>query len=182
MVLAVLPLLLAIGSTLPVGAQSSAGEASTGPVIEEFGPVFHVPFLDVEPDREMEYRVVFDVAQSSETPGELNRYIESVARFLNMQARAGIPVDRMKLAVVLHGTAAKDALSPAAFGARYQRVNRNAGLLEALAEAGVEIYLCGQSAMSRGLGDEELLPSVRVGLSAMTTMAMLKQEGFVEVN
>ncbi len=175
-------LLFVVGEAAPLQAQAPLGEPSTGPVIEEFGPVFLIPFLEVEPDREMQYRVVFDVAQSSDTPGEVNRYIESVARFLNMQARAGVSLDRMQLAVVLHGSAAKDALRPGPFAERYGTVNRNADLLESLAEAGVEIYLCGQSAMSRGLPGEDLLEPVQVALSAMTTIAMLKKEGFVEVN
>ena len=176
---ALVALLLA---AVPAAAQAPLGRTTTGPVIEGYGPVFDVPFVEVETDTNMEYRVVFDVAESTETPGDQNRYIASVARFLNMQARAGVPLERMNLAIVLHGPAAKDALRPEEFLERYGTDNQNHGLLKALAGAGVQIYMCGQSAMSRGLHDDDLIPEVQMGLSAMTVMAMLKKDGYVEIN
>ena len=60
--------------------------------------------------------------------------------------------------------------------------NRNENLLRQLSEAGVELYLCGQSAMSRDLPLDGLQPYVRVALSAMTAIAVLKGRGYVTVN
>jgi len=40
---------------------------------------------------------------------ELNRSIESAARFLNMHARSGIPPQNLELAIVLHGSGARAA-------------------------------------------------------------------------
>ena len=179
----VLPLAV-LCSLVPVDAldAQALGTPTTGPVIEDFGPVFDVPFLEVETDTEMIYRVVFEVAETSANPGDVNPYIESVARFLNMQARAGVPLENMQLALVLHGSAAKDALAPLPFQERWGTSNRNIELLAALGRAGVEIYMCGQSAMSRGLHDDDLVPEVQMALSAMTAIAMLKERGFREVN
>jgi len=44
--------------------------------------------------------------------------------------------------------------------------------------AGVQVVLCGQTQMSRGLGREELVPGVDVGLSAMTALIVFKSQGF----
>jgi intracellular sulfur oxidation DsrE/DsrF family protein len=89
---------------------------------------------------------------------------------------------RLHVAVVIHGEAAKDALEGPLFRERFGAENRNEDLLRQLADAGVELYLCGQSAMSRDLPRNRLQPHVRLALSAMTAMAVLKDRGFVTVN
>ena len=175
-------LLLAGFVFAPALHAQSIGEPSTGPVVPDFGPVFEVEGMELAVDTEREYRVVFDVAQSpSDTDGP-NRYLGSVARFLNMHARAGVPRERMHVAVVLHGPAGKDALRPGPYRERYDADNPNGELIRQLGEAGVDFYICGQSAMSRGLHDEELMPEIQMALSAMTARAMLQAEGYEVVN
>jgi intracellular sulfur oxidation DsrE/DsrF family protein len=56
--------------------------------------------------------------------------------------------------------------------------NANAGLIAALIETGVDVYLCGQTAANAGVSAEALLPGVRLSLSAMTTHALLQQNGY----
>lgn len=170
--LLVLPLLLPSSA----GAQALS-DSRTGPVIEGFGPVFDVPDADFAPV-DVDYRLVFDVAQGMDDPAQVNRRIASLARFLNMHARAGVPLERMHLALVVHGTAGKDLLDNEAFRARHGTDNPNLPLLEALHEAGVEIYLCGQTAYSRGLAKEDLAEPVELALSAMTALARLQAEGY----
>ena len=109
--LALLPTLLVLQLALAsaLGAQA-LGPSRTGPVIADFGPVYTVQDPDFLTDTELTYRIVFEVKDGSEDPSTLNRRIESLARFLNMHAQAGVPRENMKLALVLHGTAGKDAL------------------------------------------------------------------------
>jgi len=56
--------------------------------------------------------------------------------------------------------------------------NANAALIKELTENGVEIYLCGQSAAYYGVEKEDLLPNVKMALSAMTAHAILQQKGY----
>jgi intracellular sulfur oxidation DsrE/DsrF family protein len=150
----------------------------TGPAVPDFGPVFDVPGLEMETPTEMEYRVLFDVAGGSAEPGDLNQQLGSVARFVNMQVRAGVPLERLHVAVVVHGTAGRDLLVEDAFRARYETDNPNAEMVRQLAAAGVEIYMCGQSAAARGLAPEELVPEVTMALSALTARAVLQTGGY----
>lgn len=181
--LLVIPLAMAALWLLPgtVAAQS-IGSPEAGPVIDPWGAVFKVEGLEVPVDTEREYRVVFDVAESPAGTDGVNPNLNTVARFLNMHARAGVPTAKMHVAVVLHGTAAKDGLLEEPYRTRYQATNPNADLLRQLAGAGVELYICGQSAMSRNLPDHELLPEIRMALSAMTIRADLQAAGFQVVN
>jgi len=179
--LATAALVTLVGLASPALAQQKP-PATDGPVIHDYGAVWDIPDPDLGPPIDQDMRVVFEVAQSSERPGEVSAYLNTVARFLNMHVRAGVPLARLHVALVMHGEAAKDALDGPLFRERYGTENRNEDLLRQLADAGVEIYLCGQSAMSRDLPRERLQPYVRLALSAMTAMAVLKDRGYVTVN
>lgn len=177
-----LPVVLLAAATLPVPSRAQETPASDGPVILGYGAVWDIPEPDLATPLDRDLRVVFEVAQSSEHPGDVNPLLNTVARFLNMHARAGVPRDRIHVAVVIHGEAAKDALDAELFGSRYHTENRNEELLRQLSAAGVELYLCGQSAMSRDLPRDRLQPYMQVALSAMTAIAVLKGRGYVTVN
>lgn len=150
----------------------------TGPVVEKYGPAFAVPEGSFSLQPGEEYRVVMDVGQGPDDPAALNRGIDSAARFLNMHARQGIDPGNIKMAVVLHGSAAWAALSEPAYRERYDASNANAALIQALKAAGADIYLCGQSAAYNGFSPDELLPEVTLALSAMTVHVRLQQEGY----
>ena len=161
---------------VPVGVQTSA--AKKGPVIADFGPVYEVPAPDFETPVDHDYRVVFDVAAAPAEPDQLAPSIETVARFLNMHARAGVPPGRLQAAIVLHGGAAKYALEQEAYQKRFDTANPNLALLSALDAAGVRVILCGQSAASRGFGRDELAVPVELALSAMTALIVLQKDGY----
>ena len=149
-----------------------------GPVIAPWGAVFDMEDLDFETPTDRRYRVVFDIASAPAQDDGLNAQINTVARFLNMHARAGVPVENMEVAVVLHGGAGKYVLNSEAYEARYNASHTNLPLMKALNEAGVQFYICGQTAVNRGFAPEDRTPVVKVALSAMTALLSLQQEGY----
>ncbi len=161
-----------------ISFQSFASDPVTGPVVENYGPVFAVPegSFNLEPDRQ--YKVLMDIGKGPDDPSALNRYIESAARFLNMQSRNGIKPENIKLAFVLHGSGTHAALNDEAYSEHFLVPNANKGLIKALDKAGVDVYVCGQSAAYNGYGAEELLPEVKIAVSAMTVHVRLQQEGY----
>lgn len=163
--------------SLPLSAQPLS-ESRAGPVIDDFGPVYPVDAPDFATPVGEEYRVVFEVAQGAGDPSEVNPRIETLARFLNMHAQAGVDPRKMHLALVLHGSAGKEALNDAGYRERLGMENPNLPLLEALAEAGVQIVLCGQTQQHRGLPRERLAEPVRVALSAMTALLSYQRRGY----
>jgi intracellular sulfur oxidation DsrE/DsrF family protein len=177
--LPLLAVLLSATAAAPLRGQA-LGPSSTGPAIRDFGPVYKVESPDF-PTPMGEYKVVFEVAVGADSPGEINSHIESLARFINMHVQAGVPRENLKLALVLHGTAAKDALDPAGYRDRYGIDNPNYDLIQALRAFGVQVLLCGQSQMSRGLQRDRLAPGVKVALSAMTALATLQSQGYNRV-
>lgn len=167
----------------PAPTSASQGQAATpprhmGPVVEHFGGVFDVPNPGLQPPTDRDLKLRFDVRVGPE-PGELNSGFDTVARFLNMHARAGVPRERLKAALVIHGTAGKDTLDAAAYRRRFGKDNPNLALLDELHAAGVRIYLCGQTSAARNLPRAEVTPAVTIAYSAMTAHLVLESEGYV---
>ena len=71
-------------------------------------------------------KIVFDITADSK-PEEVNKGLESVARYLNLNAEAGFKPADVKLALVLHGGATKAALSDAAY-AKHTAAKKNPNL------------------------------------------------------
>ncbi len=159
-------------------AAADGPTAETGPAVEGYGPVFAVPDGAFNLSNDRHYKVTKDVSNTSDSPQEMNRGLESAARFLNMQARNGTPTDKLEMAVIVHGAAAKDLLNDEAYRTRFGVNNPNSGLLRGLGGAGVQIYLCGQTAAYRGFAPEELNPNVSLALSAMAAHVQLQSEGY----
>lgn len=163
-------LLAALAAILaaPATALAGPGDFGPGPVIPEFGQIAAV-------DNEMPipagraFRIAFDTSTPAEDDG-LNPTLTSAARFINMHAAAGVPVENIHLAIVIHGRALHDVATETA--------GPNADLVGALVEQGVEIIVCGQSAVWYDVGNDALLPGVTMALSAMTAHAMLQQDDY----
>ncbi len=159
-----------------------SAQKKSGPIIKDYGAVFSIDNPDLILKSDQEYRVIFDVFTNTNNTGEINPLINTVARYLNMHAQAGVPSDNMKVALVLHGSAAKDALSAKAYQKKYGSENPNAGLISALNEAGVEVFVCGQSYKSRGLPLEGLSKDVKLSLSALTALIAYQEQGYKVIN
>lgn len=159
---------------LQIAAQQ---RTQTGPIIESAGAVFSVsPDMPTPTDRD--YKVAFEVASPAPSPDRMNQSINTVARFLNMHAQAGVPADRLSGAIVAHGAASFELLDDEAYRTRFGVDNPNGELIRELIAAGQPVILCGQSAASRGVPTDGLIPGVQVALSAMTAFLLLQDEGY----
>ena len=151
-----------------------------GQTIPEFGKIAQVK-VDQPVYKHHKFKVVFDVSKQADA-GELNRNLVSAARFINMHTAASIKEKNIKLAIVIHGGATKDVTKEAYYSDSQEgddkKENANAALIKALVEHGVEFYVCGQSAAYYDVDNTDLLPDVKMALSAMTAHALLQQKGY----
>ena len=159
--------------SVPLAAQ----QATTGPVIEGYGASFVIDNADVPLIDDHVYRVVFEIT-GYDNPGGVNRNLDRVARFLNLHAKNGVPVENMHLAVVMHGAALVNALSDEASQARFSTDNPNLEIARLLADAGVEFYVCGQSMGMRGFAKSELAEPYKLATSALTMVHQLQSQGY----
>lgn len=151
--------------------QAQADSFHAGKTIPDYGQIAAVVGMEPIP-KESQFKISFDVSKTA-AKGEVNRSLNSAARFINMHTAIGIPMENIDLAVVVHGGAVKDMAK-----SDDDYVHINAELIQALSEHGVRFYVCGQSAAYYGVKTEDLLPGVTMSLSAMTAHALLQQQGY----
>ena len=138
-----------------------------GPVFTDYGPVANIDVTTPIPPGTA-FKHSFDVSTPAAT-GDPNSTLVSVARFINMLARAGMPAGNIRVAVVVHGKAVKEMADEQSASAR---------LIAELTDQGVRIIVCGQSAAYYDVATDDLLPGVEMALSAMTAHAVLQQQGY----
>lgn len=161
----------------PFMAEAGMEEFKPGTVITEYGKVASVKSRLAIPAG-MKFKVAFDLGAVAK-PGELNRHIDTLARFINMHVAAGVKLEDISLAMVVHGQAASDMTQD-----RYYQMlnagkdNANKDLIEKLIKVGVQFYVCGQTAAYYGITPDDLLPGVEMALSALTAHAVLAHEGY----
>ncbi|MEJ2163707.1 MAG: DsrE family protein [Robiginitalea sp.] len=150
----------------------------TGPIIADFGPYWEIPEATYETDRSQRFHVVFDVMQSPEDKKQVNPWIETAARFLNMHAQDGVAKSQMKVALVVHNQASTDLLDDSHYKARFGIPNPNSKLLRQLMETGVDVVFCGQSSIARKVPIENTVEGIQLSLSAMTALIQFQNQGY----
>jgi len=148
-----------------------------GPVINDYGKIAKVNSSLAIPQG-MKFKVAFDLSTAAK-PAELNRSIDTLARFINMHVASGVKLEDISLAMVVHGKAAND-MTKDAF---YQQLNAgqknaNQDLIAQLIKNRVKFYVCGQTAAYYGISSDDLLPGVEMALSALTAHAVLAHQGY----
>ena len=146
-------------------------------IIDGYGAVYEVMSPDFATPAGP-FKVVWEVAQGAPQADQLNGGLETVARYVNMHAQAGVALEDMDLALVVHGSAGKDLLGLEGFREREGVDNPNYEMIQQLIEAGVEVVLCGQTQVHRGIRRDQLAPGVKVALSAMTALVALQSRGY----
>jgi intracellular sulfur oxidation DsrE/DsrF family protein len=155
-----------------------AQKKETGPVIKDYGAVWSIENPDYKTSLDSPLKVVFDIMNSPDAPDALNASIETAARFLNMHAQAGVPPENLTVALVVHNKASKDIITSVFYMQRFGVNNPNEQLVNDLLNAGAKIIFCGQSSLSRGFPGSETIEGVQLGLSAMTALIQLQNEGY----
>ena len=168
--LAVIAALVAV--VTPAAAQD---KFTNGPVIKNFGAVAKVD-TDLPLPPGMDYKILFDVKTA--TPGERSTGIDAAARTMNMLAASGVPVSKIHPAIVIHSKGLWDVTTDARYRKEAGGPNPNIELVRELVAQGVPIYVCGQTLARYDVDKSELLPGVKVALSAINAHAILQRQGY----
>lgn len=158
---------------------NSAPAAPTNPVIPKHGSVVRLPNAVHQPREGT--KVLIDVTRGSE-PAELNAAIEKVAKYLNIYAGGGEKPVKGQFAVVFHGEATLAVLNSEAYSARFHtKGNPNLDLLHQIHEQGVELFVCGQTLVSKDAKPDEVAFFIDTAVSALTVVVNLQSEGYAHV-
>lgn len=151
------------------------------PIVKGYGGIFEIKDATERPDPNLEYKILVDLASQAENDKEISRWVDNVARLMNLHGLAGVPKEKIHVKVVVHGGGVFTLLNDAKYQEKYQVDNPNLKVYEALREAGAEIMICGQSMVMRKLTKDDLWPGVKIAHSALTTITTYVPQGYVLV-
>ncbi len=159
-------------------AQFSFAQSAQFPLVKDFGGIYEVPEATERPDGTLEYKILVDMSTGADDPKQIGRWVDNIARMMNLHGLAGVPKERMHVKVVVHGAAIFTVLNNEEYNERYNVDNPNVAIYKALEDAGVEILVCGQSLRARNLTKADLYDGVNVALSALTTVTTYAPKGY----
>lgn len=169
-------ILFAVALLFSITAQAQTPQF---PIVKGFGGIYEIPDAAERPDGSLEYKILVDLTSPSEDPKQISRFVDNVARLMNLHGLAGVTKDRIKVKVVLHGGGIFTLLNNENYKKKYEVNNPNLAVFEALEEAGAEILVCGQSLIARNLKTSDLWHGVTVAHSALTTITTYAMQGYI---
>jgi len=175
-----LALILVGLASVAANAAVPDGDAFLFPQVARYGGIVRTPNAAEPPRRGA--KIIFDITADGK-PEELNKGLESVARYLNLNAEAGFKPADAKLALVLHGPATKAALSDSAYEKHTAaKKNPSLELIQELKACGVEVFVCGQALARNKFAPADVASEVSVAVSAMTVNVNKQQDGYSYVS
>ncbi len=148
------------------------------PAIKGYGPVEPLPNAAFQPDKLIKYRVLFDITKATESMDKVNPGLDRVARFLNVMAASGIMPKDMELAAVIHGQSVSSILKNEVFKDKFKTDNPNERIIKDLKEAGVKLYVCGQTLADDGFKEKWVNEQIAIAVSALVVVSTYQLKGY----
>lgn len=172
-------LAVSIGFTL---LSASAVQAQNMSPIPDVGRMKDIPGAHEVPNPSETYKVIFDLSSSSDKIDEVNPGLTTVAALVNTFAHFGVDAKHRKFVVLFHGATTELIVDDAAYRQRNQgHANPNIHLMQELHKAGVQLAVCGQSALEHKVDFKTIQPIVQVNYSATVTFMVLGMRGYVRI-
>jgi intracellular sulfur oxidation DsrE/DsrF family protein len=149
------------------------------PFIKGFGGVSEIPLATEKPDSKKNYKIIVEVNTENPQPAKVHELMEKIAAIANLHVLGGVQPEKLQIVAVIHGPAAMYIMNDSVYQQKYGSNNPNIPLFHALREAGIQVFVCGQSMMKRNIDPATISPDLGIALSAMTTLSTYQQRGYV---
>lgn len=159
-------------------ALCAGAQTKVNPLVKHFGTVTEVPRSVENPDKTLDYKIVVEVNSDNPRPAEVHEFFDKVAAVVNLHVLGGVPAGKLHVVMVIHGPAAQFVLNDTEYKKKYNVANPNTPLFKELSDAGVKIFVCGQSLNKRNILQDAVAPEVKTALSAITTLTTYQLKGY----
>jgi intracellular sulfur oxidation DsrE/DsrF family protein len=133
------------------------------------------------PDPNIDYKILFELTANNpdSTIKDINAGLDEIARVINLHVASGIPAKRIIPVIVVHATALNAIKNNEAFKKKYKTDNPNIRLINDLEKIGAKFIACGQAMEFFEVKREELLPEIKISLTAQTVITQYQLKGYV---
>lgn len=157
---------------------------ATYPLIKssKWAGVLPVENVTEVPDPKIRYKLlmedVFPVKDSAAAK-DVNGGLAEVGRIINLHIASGIPKNKLNVVVIVHGAALYALYNNDHYKKKYGLDNPNIPLINELMKNGVKFIACGQAMIFFDVKKEEMVPDVRISLTAQTVLSHYQLKGYV---
>lgn len=159
-------------------------EKATYPLIKssKWSGVIPVAHINEKPDTKQHYKLLMEVVSSiddSVKAKEIINGFSEVGRLINLHIASGIDKKNLEVVIVVHGGALNALLTNENYKEKYKTDNPNLPLIQELKNAGAKLIVCGQAMFFFNVKQEEMIPDLKVSLTAQTVLSNYQQKGYV---
>lgn len=133
------------------------------------------------PDLKRDYKLLFELSEKNpdSLAKDINSGLDEVARVMNLHFASGIPAKQIIPVVVIHGPGLEALMTNERYKKKHSIDNPNLQLIKDLENAGAKIIACGQAMAFHELTKEDLLPEIKISLTAQTVLSNYQLQGYV---
>ena len=162
--------------TLPAFSQSKSSLADMGRMVD-------IPGAHEMLDPAHDYKVIFSLLSVPKSLDEINPGLKFVASFVNTFPYYKVPPEHRHFVVIFHGPTVDLVVNNKAYQKRHNgHSNPNIALMQDLTKAGVQLVVCGQSALENGVDLKTIQSDVQLNLSATVTFLNLESKGYIQID
>jgi intracellular sulfur oxidation DsrE/DsrF family protein len=166
-------------AALAVSAFAATPALAQGLPVPGAGIMTDFPDAHEKPDPALTYKILFDMQHLGATYGDIAPGLKAIGTIINTYEHYGVAPDHLQFQAIFHGDTIALVVDDATYKARTGfDHNPNAELLAQLKKAGVQLDVCGQSAMAQHYDFKSILPLAQMNLSATSTIINLGARGY----
>lgn len=148
----------------------------------KFSGVLPVTNVTEKPDPSMQYKLLMEEVipiKDSAAAREINEGLAEVGRLINLHIASGIPKSKLNVVVVVHGPALYALYTDEVYKKKWGINNPNIVLINELMKNGVKFIACGQAMNFFDVKQEEMVPNIKISLTAQTVLSNYQLKGYV---
>ena len=146
-----------------------------------FSGVVPVSNPDEIPDPSLNYKLLFELVDNNKATEEkdINHGLTEICRIINLHVASGIPVKNITPIIVVHAAALRSFYINAIYQNKYKVDNPNITIVdELIKKTGARFIACGQAMNFFDVPREEMIPQVKVSLTAQTVLSHYQLIGY----
>lgn len=129
-------------------------------------------------NKKLDYKIAIDIIDAISDSSKFMNTLRELGRTYNLNIANGVPQNKLKVAVVIHGGAIHGLLNNEAYQAKFGLPNPNIEIIQKMKNVGIDFYVCAQILAFRRVPEENIIKEVELAVSAKTALITLDQMGY----
>lgn len=150
--------------------------------IPEVGKMVDIPGAHETPNPNLDYKIVFDLNSTADKVDDVNPGLTTIAALVNTFAHYHVGPTHRHFVAIFHGPTVDLVVNDETYRTSHEgHANPNVKLMHELTAAGVQLVVCGQSALQHHIDLKTIQSDVQLNFSATVTLMNLQTQGYVRI-